>query len=138
MEKANIGETLKKLRKERDLTMDMFVMDINQRYNLEINKSQVSRWERNENDPSLALAAKLADYYGVSVDYLLGLTTLKTPSKFFGVGHLNKNVYTGNFQGNSHIAIAGFQSGNLKTKPPRKGAVKRLKPKANEEQGDTE
>ena len=86
MEKANIGESLKKLRKERDLTMDMFVIDINQRYNVEINKSQVSRWERNENDPSLALAAKLADYYGVSVDYLLGLTAVRVPSRILAYG----------------------------------------------------
>lgn len=74
MDKANIGSTLKMLREERELTMDMLVIDLNQRYNVEINKSQLSRWERNENDPSLAIAAKLAEYYGVSVDYLLGLT----------------------------------------------------------------
>lgn len=81
MEKANIGNTLKMLREERDLTMDMLVIDLNQRYQIDINKSQLSRWERNENDPSLALAAKLADYYGVSVDFLLGLTSVRVPAR---------------------------------------------------------
>lgn len=81
MDKANIGSTLKMLREERELTMDMLVIDLNQRYNVEINKSQLSRWERNENDPSLAIAAKLAEYYGVSVDYLLGLTSARVPAR---------------------------------------------------------
>ena len=88
MEKANIGETLKMLREEHDLTMDMLVIDLNQRYNIEINKSQLSRWERNENDPSLALAAKLADYYGVSVDFLLGLTPVRVPARILAYNTL--------------------------------------------------
>ena len=88
MEKANIGNTLKILREERDLTMDMLVIDLNQKYQIEINKSQLSRWERNENDPSLALAAKLADYYGVSVDYLLGLTTSRVPARILAYNTL--------------------------------------------------
>lgn len=81
MDKANIGKTLKMLREERDLTMDMLVIDLNQKYHIEVNKSQLSRWERNENDPSLALVAKLADYYGVSVDFLLGLTNVRVPAR---------------------------------------------------------
>lgn len=88
MEKANIGKTLKMLREERDLTMDMLVVDLNQRYKIEINKSQLSRWERNENDPSLALAVKLADYYGVSVDFLLGLTSVRIPSRLLAYNSL--------------------------------------------------
>lgn len=88
MEKANIGETLKMLREEHELTMDMLVIDLNQRYNIEINKSQLSRWERNENDPSLALAAKLADYYGVSVDFLLGLTPVRVPARILAYNTL--------------------------------------------------
>lgn len=90
MEKANIGKTLKMLREERDLTMDMLVVDLNQRYQIEINKSQLSRWERNENDPSLALAIKLADYYGVSVDFLLGLTSVRIPSRLLAYNSLLK------------------------------------------------
>ena len=88
MEKANIGETLKMLREEHELTMDMLVIDLNQRYNIEINKSQLSRWERNENDASLALAAKLADYYGVSVDFLLGLTPVRVPARILAYNTL--------------------------------------------------
>ena len=81
MDRANIGETLKTLRRERDLSLDMVVVDMEHKYNIEINKGQLSRWENNENDPSLAYAVKLADYYGVSVDYLLGLTPVRIPAR---------------------------------------------------------
>lgn len=79
MNKANIGERLKALRDERQLTMDMLVEDINTKYGETINKSMLSRWETNTNDPSLHLATVLADYYNVSLDYLLSLTDVKTP-----------------------------------------------------------
>lgn len=81
MDKANIGKTLKRLREERELTMDMLVTDLNQRYNIEVQKGQLSRWENNVNDPSLFYAKQLADYYGVSVDYLLGLTDVRVPAR---------------------------------------------------------
>lgn len=78
---ANIGERLANLRKEQQLTMDMLVEDINYKFNTLINKSMVSRWERNENDPSLEMAIMLSKYYNVSLDYLIGLTDVKTPAR---------------------------------------------------------
>ena len=69
------------LRNERQLTMDMLVEDINYKYDMKLNKSMVSRWERNENDPSLEMAVVLAKYYNVSLDYLIGLTDVKTPAR---------------------------------------------------------
>ncbi len=92
MDKANIGKTLKMLREERDLTMDMLCVDLNQKYNIDVNKSQLSRWERNENDPSLAFAVTLADYYGVSVDFLLGLTPVRVPSRILAYANKYKDM----------------------------------------------
>lgn len=83
MERANIGGKLKELRLERGLTMDMLVADLKFKYQIEINKSQLSRWENNENDPSLQAAAVLSDYYNVSVDYLLGITSVRVPSRLW-------------------------------------------------------
>lgn len=40
----------------------------------------LSRWENDKNDPSIRFAAYLAQYYGVSLDYLLGLTDTRTPA----------------------------------------------------------
>ena len=43
------------------------------------NQSLYSKYERMERPLPLELADKLADYYGVSVDYLLGRTNKKDP-----------------------------------------------------------
>ena len=78
----NVGEILKTLRKERDLTIEMVVADVNQRFpNLNINKSMLSRWENGVNDPSLDYAKALCLYYDVSLDYLIGLTDIRTASR---------------------------------------------------------
>ena len=42
-------------------------------------QSLYSKYEREERPLPLELADKLADYYGVSVDYLLGRTDVKEP-----------------------------------------------------------
>ena len=42
-------------------------------------QSLYSKYEREERQIPLDLAVKLAQYYDVSVDYLLGLTNVKTP-----------------------------------------------------------
>ena len=42
-------------------------------------QSLYSKYERLERPLPLELADKLADFYGVSVDYLLGRTNAKTP-----------------------------------------------------------
>ena len=76
-----IGSRIKSLREEHDLSMDMLVQDINNRYELEnpLNKGMVSRWERDINNPSLDNARCLCDYFNVSLDYLIGNTDVKTP-----------------------------------------------------------
>lgn len=42
-------------------------------------QSLYSKYERGERPLPLEYAEKLADYYHVSVDYLLGRTNIKTP-----------------------------------------------------------
>lgn len=42
-------------------------------------QSLYSKYERGERPLPLELADRLADFYGVSVDYLLGRTDIKTP-----------------------------------------------------------
>jgi repressor LexA len=80
---VNIGEKLNNLRKERDLTLDMLVADMNQKNpEMKINKSMLSRWENGINDPSLEYARNIAAYFDVSLDYLIGLTDVRTPARF--------------------------------------------------------
>lgn len=80
---VNIGQRLKQLRTDKDLSLDMLVADMNRRYpEININKSMLSRWENGINDPSLEYAKVLCTYFDVSLDYLIGLTDSKVPSRF--------------------------------------------------------
>ena len=87
------GKRLKALRDDRELTLDMVVYDIHGKFDIERSKGHLSRWENGKNYPKLIYAAYLAKYYGVSLDYLMGLTDVKTPtnllSKKGGKAHGN-------------------------------------------------
>lgn len=74
-------DRLKQLRSEKGITLDMFVYDMNNKYQIELNKGMVSKWENGINEPSLKYASYLALYYDVSLDYLIGLTDVKTPAR---------------------------------------------------------
>lgn len=89
-----IGKRIKELRIERDLSMDMLVADMNTRYELDkpLNKSMVSRWESDTNNPTLQSAKCLCDYFDVSLDYLIGLTDVRTPSRLKSVKKQHKEV----------------------------------------------
>ena len=64
---------IRDLREDRDLKQKE-VADY-----LMCDQSLYSKYERGERPLPLELADKLADFYGVSVDYLLGRTNTKTP-----------------------------------------------------------
>ena len=84
---TGIGLKIKELRIERDLTMEMLVADMNAKYELDkpINKSMVSRWENGDNDPSLENAKYLSMYFDVSLDYLIGNSNIRTPSRLLAL-----------------------------------------------------
>lgn len=84
---TGIGLRIKELRQERDLTMDMLVADMNSKFTLKkpINKSMVSRWEKGDNEPSLENAMYLSMYFDVSVDYLIGVSETRTPSRLLAL-----------------------------------------------------
>ena len=90
MNKVCCGNRLKMLRNERELSIEMLVLDINSRYLADsdkpLNQSMVSRWENNINDPSLRQVALLAQYYNVSVDFIIGLTDKRAPMRLIHKG----------------------------------------------------
>ena len=61
-------ERLYTLRKEQNLTMERFGIA------MEVTKQAVCRWENGERQPSLEMLARIAEFYGVSADYLFGLS----------------------------------------------------------------
>ena len=64
---------IRDLREDSDLTQQHIA-----NY-LMCDQSLYSKYERDERPLPLEYADKLADYYQVSVDYLIGRTTVKTP-----------------------------------------------------------
>lgn len=78
----SFAERLRFLRRERELSLDMLVNDMRDRFpDIQINKSMVSRWESGKNDPTLQHAKYISMYFNVSLDYLIGLTDTRTPSR---------------------------------------------------------
>jgi transcriptional regulator with XRE-family HTH domain len=59
---------LKKLRKMRKISQLKLAMDLN------MNQNTISRYENLEREADYETLIKLADYFGVSIDYLLGRT----------------------------------------------------------------
>ena len=63
-----LGQKLKYLRVEKDLT-------IRELANIfQVGRSTLSGYENDKSNPDYEMLSKLADYYGVSVDWLLGRT----------------------------------------------------------------
>lgn len=90
---TDIGKKIKQLRTERDLTIDNIVADMNLKYDFPkpLSKSMISKWESGVNDPSLENAKYLSMYFDVSLDYLIGLSDRRTPSRLLAYRNaLNK------------------------------------------------
>lgn len=61
-------ERLRDLRNKKDITQEEFGKKFN------VIKQTVSSWENGNSRPDIDLAARIADYFEVTTDYLLGRT----------------------------------------------------------------
>ncbi len=59
---------LKEIRKARGISQVKLAMDLN------TNQNTISRYETGEREPGILELIKIADYFNISVDYLLGRT----------------------------------------------------------------
>lgn len=66
---------LKQLRKERGITQLKLAMDLN------LNQNSISRYETGDHEADYETLIKIADYFNVSIDYLLGRTNNPNISK---------------------------------------------------------
>ena len=69
----NMNLRIRELREDKDLKQKAVAAD------LMCDQSLYSKYERGERPLPLELADRLADYFGTSVDYLLGRTDEKVP-----------------------------------------------------------
>jgi len=69
------GERLKELRGA--MSINDLITDLNSKYETNISKSMISRYENGNADPKMEVVRILADYFKVSSDYLVGITDEK-------------------------------------------------------------
>lgn len=91
----NFGDRLRSLRMSKSLTQEAFAAALNERYDLKINKSMVSKWENNIDTPSLNSAKYIALFFDVSLDYLLGVSDDKRVAEtHMNIGEITKKEST--------------------------------------------
>ncbi len=85
-----LNERIKQLRTERNLTQ----VDLAKR--LSVSKQAVSNWENDNIQPSIEMLIRIADYFSVSTDYLLGLDDKKyleiTDLPDFKIAHIQQII----------------------------------------------
>lgn len=62
----NIGEIIKNLRLEKNISQQKLASEIG------VSQKAVDYWERGVNEPKASYIVLLADFFGVSCDFLLG------------------------------------------------------------------
>lgn len=72
MNYCDFGETLKELRRSRNLTQKDFGAKVG------LSKAVVSKYETGMGYPSFDVLVRIAQYFGVTTDYLLGVARGKT------------------------------------------------------------
>ena len=70
-----IGDKLKKLRRNRDLTQEEVAAHIG------ISYQAISKWERGDGYPDITMLPTLANYFGVSIDELIGMDEISSAQR---------------------------------------------------------
>ena len=66
--KIYLSENIRKFRKQKNMTQEQFSEAMG------VSVGAVSKWESGQMNPEIGMIVKIADYFGLSVDYLLGYT----------------------------------------------------------------
>lgn len=72
-----IGKRIAELRKEKGMTQEELAKALN------ITRSALSLYEIGKRDPDTETVKKLADFFGVSIDYLMGKSNIRNPYNEF-------------------------------------------------------
>lgn len=85
---ATFGERLKHLRSKNNLNQDELASKINKK------KDSISKYEHNKAFPEMPILIKIADYFKVSIDYLLGRSDIRQIKEEITNDELNLiNIY---------------------------------------------
>lgn len=99
MNYCDFGETLKKLRKNNGFTQKELGSYLG------LSKAVISKYENGMGYPTLDVLVRIADYFGVTTDYMLGVAKGKT---------VDVSSLTDSQIDVIHKAIAEFQKCNIK------------------------
>lgn len=92
-----IGENIRRLRRQRDLTQEEVAA------HLGISPQSISKWERGDGYPDITMLPSLANYFGVSVDELIGMEKIAKSQKYDEINGLWK---TNNKEGRHRDNVA--------------------------------
>jgi transcriptional regulator with XRE-family HTH domain len=81
MNVSTFGERLRTLRNKRKLTQK----DLGEKFKM--SESAIGMYERNEREPSFSLVQGLANYFEVTVDYLIGRTSDPSPTAGLSIAY---------------------------------------------------
>lgn len=76
---ATFGERFKMLRSEKNFNQEELIDDFNKKYHYSFTKSAVSQYENDKRIPEISALSDFADYFNVTVDYLLGKSDIRNP-----------------------------------------------------------
>ena len=102
-----IGETIKRLRRARDLTQEEVAA------HLGISFQSVSKWERGDGYPDITMLPALANYFGITVDELLGMNELEKKEQY---DRINR-VWAEKNRSGAHAENVALMRKSLKTFP---------------------
>lgn len=102
-----IGENIKRLRRERDLTQEEVAV------HLGVSFQSISKWERGDGYPDITMLPSLAEYFGVSVDELIGMSKIAKSKKYDDINSL----WTENNRKGLHQDNVTLMRKSLKTFP---------------------
>ena len=68
---TTFGTRFKELREEKGLTLEQVGKELG------FIKQTISKYEKNESEPSYSDLVRIAKFFGVSIDYLLGKNDIK-------------------------------------------------------------
>jgi len=75
------GKRFKNLRLEKRMNQEELISDFNKKYNYTFTKSAVSQYENDKRIPEINALTDFANYFEVSLDYLIGRSDIKTVLK---------------------------------------------------------
>jgi len=71
------GTILKELRVKKNITLEQLSTELNEKFNVNLTRSMLSRWETGKSIPVYDHLKRLALYYEVTTDFLLGFNHYK-------------------------------------------------------------